>query len=55
MLNKNKKNILWNDFLNLVSIKIDFDNGKSFQGENILIGHGFTSTRTKSFDYYKSS
>ena len=38
----------------LVSVKVDFDLGGSSQGENILIGQGFT-TSTKSFNYYKSS
>ena len=35
----------------LITIKVDFDYGQSFQGENILIGQGLT-TRTKSFNYY---
>ena len=37
-----------------MSIKVDFDLGECSQGENILIGQGFT-TITKSFNYYKSS
>ena len=35
----------------LITIKVDFDYGQSFQGENILIGQGLT-TKTKSFSYY---